>query len=111
MLEGCKAEVYSCENATDYNFNIIGNKKPPEAYSDSPLRFVKMKEMKPISPTGRDCTIVAFLAMSLSASIGVCVRSGRCVFACILSSTDISSNVADISRGFEDLIPSVFEEL
>lgn len=29
---------------------------------------------------------------------------------CVLSSTDISSNVVDISRGFEDLIPSVFEE-
>lgn len=33
------------------------------------------------------------------------------VFACVLRSTDISSNVVDISRGFEDLIPSVFEEL
>ncbi|KAM7424004.1 hypothetical protein PAMA_000389 [Pampus argenteus] len=30
---------------------------------------------------------------------------------CTISSTDISSNVADISRGFEDLISSVFEEL
>lgn len=32
-------------------------------------------------------------------------------FACVLRSTDISSNVVDISRGFEDLIPPVFEEL
>lgn len=53
----------------------------------------------------------AFLAMVLSASACVCARSGRCVFACVLSLTDISSNVVDISRGFEDLIPSVFEEL
>lgn len=30
---------------------------------------------------------------------------------CVLGSADISSNVADISGGFEDLIPSVFEEL
>lgn len=29
----------------------------------------------------------------------------------VLSSADISSNVVDISRGFEDLIPSMFEEL
>lgn len=50
-----------------------------------------MKEMRLISATGCDCPI--------------CV----CVF--VLGSTDISSNVADISRGFEDLIPSVFEEL
>lgn len=53
---------------------------------------------------------VAFLAMVL----GLCVCtpvSGRWVFACVLSSADISSNVVDISRGFEDLIPSVFEEL
>lgn len=34
-----------------------------------------------------------------------------CVFVCVLSSSDISSNAVDISRGFEDLIPSVFEEL
>lgn len=41
----------------------------------------------------------------------MCARSGRRVFACVFSSTDISSNVVDISKGFEDLIPSVFEEL
>lgn len=34
-----------------------------------------------------------------------------CVFVCVLRPADISSNVADISRGFEDLILSVFEEL
>lgn len=40
-----------------------------------------------------------------------CVHTLGCVLVCVLSSTDISSNVVDISRGFEDLIPSVFEEL
>ena len=40
----------------------------------------------------------------------MCGRSGRRVFACVLRSTDISSDAVDISRGFEDLIPSVFEE-
>lgn len=41
----------------------------------------------------------------------MCKLGPMCVFACVLSSTDISSNVVDISRGFEDLIPSVFDEL
>lgn len=53
---------------------------------------------------------VAFLATVFCASACVCVCH---ILAdlCFLSSTDISSNVVDISRGFEDLIPSVFEEL
>lgn len=54
---------------------------------------------------------VAFLATVLSASACVCESLGRRMFACVLSSTDISSNAVDISRGFGDLIPSVFEEL
>ncbi len=88
-------------------------KKPPEANSDSPLRLGKMKEMKLISPTGCDCPISRRLSCHGVESEGLCVcaRLGRCVFACVLSSTDIFSNVVDISRGFEDLIPSVFEEL
>lgn len=54
---------------------------------------------------------IAFLAVAFGVSACVCAHAARCVFACVLSSTDISSNVVDISRGFEDLIPSVFEEL
>lgn len=85
---------------------LLGIKKPPEAYSDSPSRFRKIKEMKPIAPTGLDCPISRCLSShgAEHKHLCVCTRSGRCVFTCVLSSSDISSNVVDISRGFEDLI-------
>lgn len=67
-----------------------------------------MKEMKPISPTGRDCPISRFLSCHGVEHEHLRVRM---CWLCVLRSTDISSNVVDISRGFEDLIPSVFEEL
>lgn len=42
----------------------------------------------------------------------ICVRACTCCLMCTCAwPTDISSIVADISKGFEDLIPSVFEEL
>lgn len=56
---------------------------------------------------------VVFLAVVLSAYVRVCECVDALAGVClrVLGSTDISSNVVDISRGFEDLIPSVFEEL
>lgn len=55
-----------------------------------------------------------YIAFAFSCSgverLCVCMLVQR-VFECVLSFTDISSIVVDISRGFEDLIPSMFEEL
>lgn len=79
--------------------------------NDPHLSFVKMKEMKLISPTGHDCLISRCLLLPGCLGMSACVCVQALVGVCVLSSTDISSNVVDISRGFEDLIPSVFEEL
>jgi len=67
--------------------------------------------MRLISPAGHDCLTSQCLSFMVATTACVHACSGQCVFARVLSSADISSNVADISRGFEDLIPSVFEEL
>lgn len=112
MFENCKADVYSCENATDYNFNITGNKNFQKHTAILPWDLGKWRRWSWFHPQDETALYhVAFLATVLSASAWVCAHFGWCVFVCVLSPTDISSNVVDISRGFEDLIPSVFEEL
>lgn len=71
-----------------------------------PLELRKLRRLSHFHP--QDLT--ARYHVSILATEHECLCVCMC-WLCVLRSTDISSNVVDISWGFEDLIPSVFEEL
>lgn len=101
------------------NFNIIGEKKKKNLQRHTviqPWRFWGGKLRRAGRFRPQDTTALyhaAFLATEPSAGARVFARSRRrCVFLRVFSALlTFPQNAADISRGFEDLIPSVFEEL
>lgn len=113
VLESCKADVSSCEKAINYNFSNITTLAGIENFQKHTVTQGENEGDRAdfTHRTWLPYITLPFFATVLSASGWVRAHLGRCVFVCVLSPTDISSNVGDISRGFEGLIPSVFEEL